>query len=106
MAAPEFLLPDWPVPARVRAAVTTRRGGVSRGRFADFNLGSHVGDDEAAVADNRARLASALALPVVPAWLEQVHGTDVAVLPRKTASPADAAVTFSPGEVCAVLVAD
>jgi len=106
MATPEFLVPDWPVPARVRAAVTTRRGGVSRGRFAGFNLGAHVGDDAAAVADNRARLAAALALPAAPAWLEQVHGREVAVLPRATPAPADAAVTFAPGEVCAVLVAD
>jgi len=106
MATPEFLVPDWPVPAHVRAAVTTRRGGVSRGRFAGFNLGAHVGDDAAAVADNRARLAAALALPAAPAWLEQVHGREVAVLPRATPAPADAAVTFAPGEVCAVLVAD
>ncbi len=106
MATPGFLVPDWPVPARVRAAVTTRRGGVSRGPFADFNLGTHVGDDAATVADNRARLATALGLPAAPAWLEQVHGTAVAVLPRKTPGAADAAVTFSPGEVCAVLVAD
>ena len=108
MATLDFLVPDWPVPTSVRAAVTTRRGGVSRGPFAGFNLGTHVGDDAGAVADNRALLAAALALPAGPAWLEQVHGTDVAVLPRGGGGPgpADAAVTFTKGEVCAVLVAD
>ena len=36
----------------------------------------------------------------------QVHGTDVAVLPAAGPAPADAAVTFTRGQVCAVLVAD
>ena len=61
--------------------MTTRAGGVSAGPRASFNLATHVGDDPAAVAENRRRLRHALGLPVEPAWLEQVHGTDVAVLP-------------------------
>ncbi|HNE01788.1 MAG TPA: laccase domain-containing protein, partial [Plasticicumulans sp.] len=48
-----LLQPDWPAPANVRAAATTRRGGVSRGPYAALNLGDHVGDDPAAVAENR-----------------------------------------------------
>lgn len=60
------------------ALVTTRRGGVSTGRFASLNLGAHVGDDPEAVAANRARLYTALELPSEPRWLEQVHGTKVA----------------------------
>ncbi len=106
MAALEFLRPDWPAPAGVRAVMTTRRGGESRGAWAELNLATHVGDDPAAVAANRRRLREALALPAEPAWLEQVHGAAVAVLPRVGAEPADAAVTFTPGAVCAVLVAD
>ncbi len=47
--------PDWPAPPRVRAASTTRGGGVSRGAYATLNLGGHVGDDPTAVAENRAR---------------------------------------------------
>ncbi len=42
---PEFLLPDWPAPPAVRAAVTTRGGGFSTGPYASFNLATHVGDD-------------------------------------------------------------
>lgn len=106
MSAPQFLQPDWPAPARVRAFMTTRSGGVSAARYASFNLATHVGDDEASVVENRRRLRSALQLPSEPAWLEQVHGIDVAVLPRAASGPADAGVSFGRGEVCAVLVAD
>lgn len=106
MTMPEVLVPDWPAPAGVRACMTTRRGGVSAGAYASLNLGAHVGDDAAAVAANRHRLRHALALPAEPAWLEQVHGTNVATLPRKAQAAADAAVTFAHGHVCAVLVAD
>lgn len=103
---PEFLIPDWPAPPAVRAAVTTRGGGFSTGPYASFNLATHVGDDLRAVAANRRRLQEALALPAEPHWLEQVHGRRVAVLPRPVAGSADAAVAFEPGLVAAVLVAD
>ena len=106
MPEPEFLAPGWTVPPRVRAAMTTRAGGVSTGAYASFNLATHVGDDPAAVAENRRRLRDTLGLPAEPAWLEQVHGTGVAVLPAAAQAPADAAVTFTRGVVCAVLVAD
>ena len=101
-----FLTPDWCVPARVRAFMTTRTGGVSAEPRTSFNLATHVGDDPAAVVENRSRLRHALGLPEEPAWLEQVHGTGVAVLPAAGPVPADAAVTFTRGHVCAVLVAD
>jgi YfiH family protein len=106
MVAPEFLRPNWPAPAGVHAAMTTRAGGVSQGPYASFNLASHVGDEAAAVSENRRRLRAALRLPAEPAWLEQVHGIRVAALPGILRGPADAAVTFTAGCVCAVLVAD
>lgn len=102
----EFIEPDWPVPASVRAVVTTRMGGVSAGCYATLNLATHVGDDPVAVAENRRRLRAALALPAEPAWLAQVHGRDVAMLPGPMPLSADAAVAFGKGAVCAVLVAD
>lgn len=103
----ELIRPDWEAPATVAAAATTRAGGVSDGPYAALNLGAHVGDDPAAVAENRRRLAAALDLPGEPAWLAQVHGTRV-VQARPGGSPAeaDAAVTREPGVVCAVLTAD
>ena len=106
MAAHEFLQPEWPVPANVRAAMTTRKGGVSGGAFSTFNLATHVGDDPQAVAENRRRLRDALELPAEPQWLEQVHGADVATVPGAPPGPADGAVTFTRGAVCAVIVAD
>ena len=68
----DWLIPDWPAPARVRACVTTRSNGASQAPFDSFNLGDHVQDDPQAVASNRLRLTSAL--DVQPAWLSQVHG--------------------------------
>jgi YfiH family protein len=102
----EVIPADWPAPRGVVALVTTRSGGASRGGFASLNLAEHVGDDPAAVADNRARLRAALDLPGEPCWLSQVHGTEVADLDRGASRIADAAVTATPGRVCAVLTAD
>lgn len=101
-----LLRPDWPVPDGIHAAVTTRGGGVSEGAFGSLNLAGHVGDDPGAVAENRARLAARLALPVEPAWLEQIHGTTVAAAEYGPGQTADAAVARDPEVVCAVLTAD
>lgn len=104
---PAWIRPDWPVSERVHAVVTTRRGGVSRGRYASLNLAAHVGDDPAAVAANRERLAAGAGLPTAPLWLRQVHGTTVVTAERAGIEPeADAAVARSPGRVLAVLTAD
>jgi YfiH family protein len=107
-ARPPWLRPDWDAPPGVRAAVTTRAGGVSSGRYASFNLAAHVGDDPAGVAANRVRLRQGLTLPGEPRWLRQAHGASVAYFDGSapTAPSADAAVTFEPGVVLAVLTAD
>jgi hypothetical protein len=105
--SPELLRPDWPVPGRVHAWITTRRGGVSAGRYASLNLGDHVGDDPAAVARNRTLLAAELGLPAAPLWLRQVHGCGVALAEDGARGcEADATVARGPGRVCAVLTAD
>ncbi|WP_224112054.1 laccase domain-containing protein, partial [Mycobacterium avium] len=63
---------------RIRRVTTTRAGGVSKPPFDSFNLGDHVGDDPAAVAANRARLAAALGLKTERVvWMNQVHGDRV-----------------------------
>lgn len=102
---PDWMVPDWPAPASVRAIVTTRHGGVSAGPYATLNLGAHVGDSPVAVARNRAILRACL--PGEPVWLEQVHGIDVVdagVAPA--GSRADASVARRAGAVCAVQTAD
>ncbi len=101
------LTAGWPAPARVRTLVTTRDGGVSLAPYASLNLGQHVGDDPAAVAENRARLRACL--PAEPFWLNQVHGIGVqeACADAPDVPPdADAGFTRQPGVVCAVMTAD
>lgn len=99
-----LLFPDWPAPASVRACVTTRAGGVSRPPYDTFNLGDHVGDDPAAVAENRRRLSEQFAIQ--PAWLKQVHGVVVADADSDHVAEADASWTERPGIACAVMTAD
>lgn len=82
MTVPWFEV-DWPAPRGVRALSTLRgdiRNGVSKAPYGCFNLGDHVGDDPAAVAENRNRLKVGAALPSEPSWLSQVHGIGVADL--------------------------
>lgn len=104
-----ILVPDWPAPPGVRAAVTTRAmAGRSQAPFDRMNLGARCGDDAAAVAANRAALVETLQLPSPPRWLQQVHGVDVFV--ADGAAPgepvADAAVSRGGDAVLAVLTAD
>lgn len=73
-----WLAPAWPVPASVRAAVTTREGSARMPDSAfGFNVGTRCGDAADAVARNRACLRDALDLPSEPCWLHQVHGVGV-----------------------------
>ena len=77
--------------ARVRRVTTTRAGGVSAPPYDSFNLGDHVGDDPAAVAANRARLAATVGLPGDHlVWMNQVHGNHVEVVDGPRADPVDA----------------
>lgn len=104
-----------------RGFFTTRAGGVSQGPWESLNLGGAVGDVPDAVARNRADVGERAGAPV--AFMNQVHGSDVAVLTgvaleravaQVDASPdapvtiadADALVTDSPRLALAVLVAD
>jgi YfiH family protein len=95
---------------RIRRVTTTRAGGVSAPPFDTFNLGDHVGDDPAAVAANRTRLAATIGLPAGRVvWMNQVHGDRVEVVdePRDTAvDDTDALVTRTPRLALAVVSAD
>ena len=96
---------------RVRRVLTTRAGGRSKAPYDSFNLGDHVGDDPAAVAANRTRLARGIGLdPTMVAWMDQVHGTDVGVVEGPQADgerpTADALVTDRPRLALAVVTAD
>jgi YfiH family protein len=98
----DWLVPDWPAPARVCALSTTRNG---RGG-ARFDLAR----GHAQLETTRSELRRWL--PADPVWLAQVHGTaicdaDKANVRAGCAPPvADAAVARSSGIVCAVQCAD
>jgi len=75
-----LILPDWPAPKNVGAVMTTR---------------------------NTSEAELAAVLPGEPAWLRQVHGTEVVDLDAPPRSrQADAAITRVPNTVCAIRVAD
>ncbi|MDO5059090.1 MAG: peptidoglycan editing factor PgeF [Neisseria sp.] len=117
-----FLHADWPAPPNVKTLITTRNGGVSgkpwneaegskRAHFRQYpfswlNVGAHVGDDAAAVAENRARVEAATGLPL--GYLNQVHGVTVVDAADSVAEPleADASVNSDGRAACAVMTAD
>src|SRR4051794_11906884 len=87
---------------RVSVWFTDRHGGVSLAPYDTCNVADHVGDDAAAVAANRRRVAQAVGVDAGRwAWVEQVHGADVAIVDTPTlpgGTPvADALVTTSRG---------
>lgn len=100
----DWIVPDWPAPARVHALVTTRNGGTSGPPFDSMNLAAHLDDDPAAVHANRERLRTHL--PAEPRWLQQVHGTRVVDSDEMPLPPADACIARRSGQVCAVMIAD
>ena len=105
MSSHAWIVPDWPAPPGVRALITTRAGGASRGAYAGLNLGLNSGDAAETVARNRASLRPWL--PAEPLWLCQVHGTAVVEADSAEGNPeADAAIARRPRQVCAVLTAD
>jgi polyphenol oxidase len=107
LPAANVITPTWPAPATIRALITTREGGVSRGPYASLNLGMHVGDDAQAVMENRRRLTRLL--PRGPHWLQQVHGNCVLRVTESSpaaSAAADAIHSSAVNQPCAVLVAD
>ncbi|WP_414986332.1 peptidoglycan editing factor PgeF [Acidovorax sp.] len=102
-----MITPDWPAPPGVQALCTTRAGGVSLPPYDSLNLGSHVGDDPAAVRANRQRLQAALH-GARPVFLTQVHGDGVVHITADTqgGTEADACITDQPGVACTIMVAD
>jgi len=106
---PRWLVPHWPAPSNVRAVCTTRDGGVSTGRYESLNLGDHVGDESAPVAENRRRLQQAVGAR--PVFLQQVHGTGVVALDAaqdivRDGTAADACTATAVGLACTIMVAD
>lgn len=99
--------PSWPAPTHVKSLITTRAGGVSEGPYASLNLSYAVGDDAARVSENRQIIQRQVPVPLV--YMNQVHGTDAAVVADwigEVAPEADAAVDRSGRAACTVMTAD
>ena len=107
-----YLKPDWPAPDNVKAFCSTRLGGISQEPFNSFNLALSVGDNNDTVMSNRQQLITDLALPTTPLWLSQVHGIDAVKIDASTKLnhpepiKADASITHSVNQVCAIMTAD
>jgi YfiH family protein len=90
----------------------TRQGGVSEGIYASLNCGPGSADAPAAVAENRRRATSIVALgsPARLVTLYQVHSPEAVTVterwPDATPPKADAMATSVPGIVLGILTAD
>ena len=105
MSELNFIIPNWPAPANVKALQTTRAGGVSHAPYVSLNLGAHVNDDAIAVAQNRQLLSPYL--PSEPVWVNQVHGIKVIDAAQSTClQNADASFTTKANVVCVTMTAD
>ncbi len=108
-----MLTPNWiGAPPNIGAFTTLRNGGISQYPYDDgqtgqngLNLALHVGDNPDHVQHNRALLRTRI--PAEPAWLTQVHGTQVVDAASAGSQPeADASFTTQRNTACAVLTAD
>ena len=105
MSKVDFIIPDWPAPANVKAIQTTRLGGYSVAPYGSLNLGLHVQDDGLAVAKNRQLLSDYL--PSQPVWLNQVHGVEVIDVTKSLCvQDADASFSKNKNVVCVTMTAD
>ncbi len=90
----QFLTPDWPAPANIKAYTTTRQS------WGD--PGCRVWMPEAID-----KLVKVLQLPDTPIWLKQCHSTKaVEALPTQRGTDADASYSHDANQVCMVETAD
>jgi polyphenol oxidase len=110
-----LITPHWPVPDNIRAAMTTRLGGVSVAPFDSLNLGYSTVDDRSKVMKNERLVAAAMGVDASNIrWLHQVHGNVVhhaEALPTNeplgsTTIQGDAIVSRTKGILCGVKIAD
>jgi polyphenol oxidase len=97
--------------ARIAHGFFGRDGGISQGIYASLNCGPGSKDDAAAVAENRRRVADALAPEVRLISLSQVHSPIIHTLPARGPDDGkrlegDGMVTATPGLGLGILTAD
>jgi YfiH family protein len=110
--------PVEPLAGIARVRMTTRVGGVSQTPYASLNLGTHVGDVEERVRQNRVAITRTLGRHVLePVVADQVHGTHAQAVGElhagtrwqrreETLAATDALVTHSRYLPLVILVAD
>jgi YfiH family protein len=100
-----YLAPD-PEPEGARVWFFTRRGGVSKRPYDSLNVSKKVGDDPAAVEENRSLIKEAMdGRP--SSWVRQVHADGIVrVAEAGFAGEADSLVTAGEGFSLVVAVAD
>ncbi len=107
-SSPIEILRVWP-DAMVCHGFAGRTGGASLGPFPSLNLSYYVGDDRAAVDSNWERLRREIPALKTVARINQVHGNEIHVATRETASNrprADGIVTSDPGLILGIYSAD
>ena len=110
----DWIVPAWPAPGCVHAFFTTRNDGASVGAQVRLDPGASSLMESArreAMAESHRGIRAFVPSP--PVWLDQVHGSDVAIVNDSSSSAAqlrppraDAAVTRRSDVVLAVRVAD
>lgn len=95
----------------IRHGFFGRQGGMSESVFGSLNVSETGGDEPAHVAENRARIAHSLDVPLLAlATLKQVHSDLVLTLTARPVAgsrpEADAIVTALPGIALGILTAD
>ena len=100
--------PPGALPAGAALVMTTRVGGVSRGPYAELNVGLRVGDREESVLENVRRIRGALGMDArEPVRVRQVHGTDLAEAAAGDLLPRADGILLTAGDPwAAVSVAD
>jgi polyphenol oxidase len=110
-----LIAPNWIAPTNIRAAMTTRNGGVSLAPYDSLNLGYSTRDNRSAVAENERLVAKTMGIEVSSIrWVYQVHSNVVhraEQLPPNeplgaTLIEGDAVVSRTRGLVCGVKIAD
>jgi polyphenol oxidase len=108
----DLIIPSWPAPTNIAAAITTRNGGCSTSPWNSLNLAFHVGDSPKSVEQNWQSVSEQLNLPSKLQLLNQVHGIEIVEvgdhkgIANEITPIADGCYTKSADYVCAVMTAD
>ncbi len=97
----DFIQPDWPAPANIKAYTTLRHSQVGIPQFESSPANPVPGNVD------RRLLKQKLNLPAEPIWITQTHSTiALKATPENFEKEADATFTQEVNQICAVITAD